>query len=40
MSVTRIRKARWVIAWNEAESRHEYRNDVDVVFDNDTIVCC
>jgi len=38
MSVTRIRKARWVIAWNEAESRHEYRNDVDVVFDNDTIV--
>ncbi|MGZ0176983.1 MAG: amidohydrolase family protein, partial [Acidimicrobiales bacterium] len=38
MTLTRIRNARWVIAWNDAESRHEYRTDIDVVFDDAAIV--
>ncbi|MBJ3778802.1 amidohydrolase family protein [Acuticoccus mangrovi] len=38
MSRTAIRNVQWVVAWNAAEDRHEYRRDVDVVFENDRIV--
>ncbi len=35
--ITAIRNADWVIAWNEAARRHEYRRGIDVVFDNGTL---
>ena len=38
MTVTCIRSARWVAVWNPDAGSHEYRNDIDVVFDDDTIV--
>lgn len=38
VTVTCIRNARWVVAWNDAESRQEYRTDIDVVFDDATVV--
>jgi len=37
MSTTAIKRADWVIAWNESQSRHEYLCDADVVFDDDRI---
>jgi cytosine/adenosine deaminase-related metal-dependent hydrolase len=37
MSTTAIKHADWVIAWNEAEGRHEYLSDGDVVFAGDRI---
>ncbi|MBB3020017.1 cytosine/adenosine deaminase-related metal-dependent hydrolase [Microvirga lupini] len=30
--VTVVRKAAWVVAWDEASARHVYRQDVDVAF--------
>jgi 5-methylthioadenosine/S-adenosylhomocysteine deaminase len=37
MSTTAIKHADWIIAWNEAEGRHEYLRDGDVVFTDDRI---
>jgi hypothetical protein len=33
MTITCIRKARWVVAWDAHLQQHYFRNDVDVVFD-------
>lgn len=35
---TRIRSAKWVIAWDAEAEEHRYRNDVDVVFRGSEIV--
>ena len=37
MPTTVIRNADWVIAWDEATSRHVYRRGVDLVFTGDRI---
>lgn len=37
MPTTVIRKADWVVAWNEAAGRHEYLRDADVAFDGTAI---
>jgi cytosine/adenosine deaminase-related metal-dependent hydrolase len=37
MPSTVIRNADWVIAWDEAASRHVYRRGVDVAFADDRI---
>src|SRR5919108_5763009 len=37
MTTTVIRKADWVIAWDEAAHRHVYRRGIDVAFADDTI---
>ena len=33
MTITCIRKARWVVAWDAHLGQHYFRNDIDVVFD-------
>lgn len=38
MAVTVIRKAEWVVAWDENSSSHTYLQDVDVAFDGDRFV--
>ena len=38
MTITCIRKARWVVAWDADLRQHYFRNDVDVVFDGNRIV--
>ena len=38
MTTTVIKKAAWVIAWDEAAGRHVYRRDIDVAFTDDRIV--
>src|SRR5260370_7712810 len=35
--MTVIKKADWVIAWNEAAGGHGYRRNIDIVFVDDTI---
>ncbi|MSP52477.1 MAG: N-ethylammeline chlorohydrolase [Alphaproteobacteria bacterium] len=35
---TRIKKASWVVAWDEAAKRHKYVRDADLVFAGNTIV--
>ena len=37
MSTTCIRGADWVIAWDEAEGRHAYLRDGDVVFEGESL---
>src|SRR5437868_5841523 len=37
MSMTVIKNAAWVIAWDEASARHVYRRGVDVAFTDDRI---
>jgi 5-methylthioadenosine/S-adenosylhomocysteine deaminase len=37
VTTTVIKKADWVIAWNEAAGRHGYRRNIDIVFVEDTI---
>ena len=36
--VTLIRNADWVVAWNAAQRRHEYRRNADVAFDGGTLI--
>jgi len=36
--ITVIRDAAWIVAWDEANQRHAYLRDEDVVFRGDTIV--
>lgn len=38
MSVTCIRNAAWVVAWDAHLGQHYFRNDIDVVFADDRIV--
>lgn len=38
MTVTCIRNARWVVAWDATAGQHYFRNDVDVVFDGNRVV--
>src|SRR5262245_10003331 len=38
MSVTCIRNASWVVAWDADRRQHYFRNDVDLVFDGNVIV--
>lgn len=39
MSLTTvIRNASWIVAWNEADSRHEYKRDGDIVMTGDRLV--
>jgi len=38
VTVTRIRRASWAATWNESTRTHEYRSDIDVVFDEGGIV--
>ena len=37
MTVTCIRNAAWIIAWDAAEARHAYLTDADLVFEGNTI---
>src|SRR3954470_7642139 len=37
MSMTVIKNAAWVIAWDEASARHVYRHGVDIAFSDDRI---
>jgi cytosine/adenosine deaminase-related metal-dependent hydrolase len=37
MSATVIKKAAWVVAWDEAAGRHVYRRNIDVAFADDRI---
>jgi 5-methylthioadenosine/S-adenosylhomocysteine deaminase len=37
VTTTVIKKADWVIAWNEAAGGHGYRRNIDIVFVDDTI---
>jgi len=34
---TWIRKADWIVAWNDSADRHEYLRDADIVFEDGTI---
>ena len=38
MTITCIKSARWVVAWNADLKQHYFRNDIDVVFDGDRLV--
>ena len=38
MTITCIRNARWVVAWDAHLQQHYFRNDIDVVFDGNRIV--
>ena len=38
MTVTLIRNADWIVAWNEATGRHDYLTGADLAFDGDRIV--
>ena len=38
MTITVIRNAAWVVAWDPDQLAHVYQNDVDVAFDGDEIV--
>ncbi len=38
MSITCIRNAAWVIAWDESTQSHHYLTEVDVAFQNDAII--
>ena len=38
MPTTLIKNAAWVVAWDEAASRHAYRRGVDIAFADDRIV--
>jgi hypothetical protein len=38
MTISCIRKARWVVAWDAHLQQHYFRNDIDVVFDGNRIV--
>jgi cytosine/adenosine deaminase-related metal-dependent hydrolase len=38
MATTLIKKATWVIAWDQAQGRHAYRRNVDLAFTDDRIV--
>lgn len=38
MSVTVVKNAAWVVAWNAKQARHEYLRDADVAFEDDRIV--
>jgi len=38
MSVTLIKKAAWLIAWDESRGRQVYRRDADLAFEDDRIV--
>ncbi len=37
MTITVIKNADWVIAWDEGASRHIYRRGVDIAFADDLI---
>ena len=36
MTVTCIRNAPWVVAWDAEQRQHYFRNDVDLVFEGST----
>ena len=38
MTVTCIRNAPWVVAWDADRRQHYFRNDVDLVFEDNVIV--
>lgn len=38
MTTTLIRKAAWVVAWDEAAGKHVYLNDADVAFEGNRII--
>ena len=38
MSVTCIRNASWLVAWDADQRQHYFRNDVDVAFEDNVII--
>ena len=38
MTITCIKNARWVVAWDAAAGQHYFRNDIDVVFDGSKVI--
>ncbi len=38
MTITCIKNARWVVAWDTALQQHYFRNDIDVVFDDNRLI--
>jgi len=37
MTITCVRQAAWVVAWDDVQLQHQYLNDVDVVFEGDVL---